>query len=128
MNRIKTFFKHSQVAQTLLLFGLNPQRLRLLVAMALCLGCFVLPAMAQFQGGVVAVDPTTGAQSLMKFLVDGALYIVASAAVICFFFGVFRLFVRPMEGIMEICAGLIVFGLIGHALGWDSALTGVNVG
>ena len=30
-------------------------------------------------------DPTAGAQTLMKYLVDGALYIVASAAVICFF-------------------------------------------
>ena len=84
--------------------------------------------MAQFAGGVVAVDPTSGAQLLAKFIVDGLLYIVASAAFVCFCWGIFRLFSRPLEGIMEICLGLIVFGLIGHALGWDSALTNVVVG
>jgi hypothetical protein len=119
---------NSQAAQTLFLFGLNPQRLRVLAALTLCLGCFVVPAMAQFSGGTTQVDPTEGGQTLTKYLVDGGLYIVASAAVICFFFGIFRLFSRPLEGVMEICVGLIVFGIIGHALGWDSALTGVQVG
>lgn len=128
MNRIKTFFKYSQVAQTLLLFGLNPQRLRLFALVAIYLACFVVPAMAQFQGGVVAVDPTTGAQTLMGFIVRGAEYIVASAAFLCFCFGIFRLFSRPLEGIVEVCVGLIVFGLIGHALGWDQALTGQQIG
>jgi hypothetical protein len=120
--------KYSQAAQTLLSAALNPQRLRLFVALAICLVALCVPAVAQFSGGTTQVDPTAGAQTLMKYLVDGALYIVASAAVICFFFGVFRLFVRPLEGIMEICVGLIVFGIIGHALGWDSGLTGVQVG
>ena len=80
-----------------------------------------MPALAQFSGGVTAVDPTAGGQFLAKFVVDGLLYIVASAAFVCFCWGIFRLFSRPLEGIMEICLGLIVFGLIGHALGWDAA-------
>jgi len=124
----KDLLKHSRAAQTLLLFGLNPQRLRLLVAVALCLAVWSVPAFAQFSGGVTAVDPTSGGQLLAKLVVDGLLYIVASAAFVCFCWGIFRLFSRPLEGIMEICLGLIVFGLIGHALGWDSALTGVVVG
>ena len=103
MNRIKSFFKHLRAARTLSCVAPNPQRLRLFVALAVCLVVCGVPA-------------------------DGALYIVASAALICFFFGVFRLFVRPLEGIMEICVGLIVFGIIGHALGWDAALTNVVVG
>ncbi len=122
----KNSLHHSRATQ--LLFGLNPQRLRLLIAVALCLACFVLPAMAQFTGGTTQVDPTAGAQTLAKYVVDGLLYIVASAAFVCFCWGIFRLFSRPLEGIMEICIGLIVFGLIGHALGWDSALTNVVVG
>ena len=128
MNRINSFFKHLRAARTLSCVALNPPRLRLFVALAVCLVVCSVPAMAQFSGGTTQVDPTAGAQTLMKYLVDGALYIVASAALICFFFGVFRLFVRPLEGIMEICVGLIVFGIIGHALGWDAALTNVVVG
>jgi hypothetical protein len=104
------------------------QNFRLLVALALCLCVSGVPVFAQFAGGVVGVDPTSGAQLLAKFIVDGLLYIVASAAFVCFCWGIFRLFSRPLEGIMEICLGLIVFGLIGHALGWDNALTGQVVG
>jgi len=126
--KLRHVFKHSKVAQTLFCVAINPQLIRLVILTAICCVCFVFPAMAQFSGGTTQVDPTAGAQTLMKYLVDGALYIVASAAVICFFFGVFRLFVRPLEGIMEICVGLIVFGIIGHALGWDSGLTGIQVG
>ncbi len=74
------------------------------------------------------VDPTTGAQSVAKFLVDGLLYIVAAASVICFFWGIFTLFRRPLEGILEIAIGLTVFYLVGHSLGWASGLTGVQVG
>ena len=120
--------KYSRAAQVLCLFGLNPQRLRLLAALALSTAVWSSPAMAQFAGGVVGVDPTSGAQLLAKFIVDGLLYLVASAAFVCFCWGIFRLFSRPLEGIMEICLGLIVFGLIGHALGWDAALTNVVVG
>ncbi len=96
----------------------------LLLAFAMC----GLPALAQFAGGVVEVDPTTGAQAVAKFIADGLLYIVAAAAVICFFWGIFQLFRRPLEGILEISLGLTVFYLIGHAFGWASGLTGVQVG
>jgi len=100
-----------------------------LVATAtLCLAICSAPAYAQFSGGTTLVDPTLGAQSLAKFLVDGLLYLAAAGAVVCFFWGIFRLFTRPLEGILEICCGIIVFGLIGHALQWGSALTGVTVG
>ena len=86
------------------------------------------PMMAQFSGGVTTVDPTTGAQGIVKNIVDGVLYIVAAASVICFFFGCFRLFGgRVLEGILEIGMGLVVFGLIGHAMGWGSALTGQTI-
>ena len=64
----------------------------------------------------------------MKYLVDGALYIVASAGGHLFFFRRSGCSCGPLEGIMEICVGLIVFGIIGHALAWDSGLTGVQVG
>ena len=104
------------------------QNFRLVLAVGLSLAICGVPAFAQFTGGTSLVDPTTGAQSLAKFIVDGLLYIVASAAFVCFCWGIFRLFSRPLEGIMEICLGLIVFGLIGHALGWDAALTGQLIG
>jgi hypothetical protein len=104
------------------------QNFRLLLAVSFSLAICGIPAFAQFTGGTSLVDPTTGAQSLAKFIVDGLLYIVASAAFVCFCWGIFRLFSRPLEGIMEICLGLIVFGLIGHALGWDAALTGQLIG
>jgi cation transport ATPase len=86
------------------------------------------PIFAQFTGGVTIVDPTTGAQSLAKFLIDGLLYVAAAAAAICFIWGIFRLFSRPLEGILEVALGLTVFFLIGHILGWASGLTGVVVG
>jgi hypothetical protein len=104
------------------------QNFRLVLAVGLCLAICSGPTFAQFTGGTTLVDPTTGAQSLAKFIVDGLLYIVASAAFVCFCWGIFRLFSRPLEGIMEICLGIIVFGLIGHALGWDASLTGQVVG
>ena len=89
---------------------------------------FAVPDFAQFSATTTAVDPTIGAQSLVRYIVDGLLYIVASGAVVCFFWGVFRLFSRPLEGIMEMAVGLVVFGLIGHSLQWDAALTGVTIG
>ena len=103
-------------------------RIRPLLTMVACVTLSNLPAMAQFSSTTTAVDPTAGAQTLAKFVVDGLLYLAASAAFVCFCWGLFRVFSRPLEGILEICLGLIVFGLIGHALGWDTALTGVVVG
>jgi len=125
MKQSVSYFTHSKAVQTLSLFGLNHQRLATIVVF---LALWSIPALAQFSGGVSAVDPTSGSQLLAKFIVDGLLYVVASAAAVCFFWGIFRLFSRPLEGILEVALGLIVFGLIGHVLGWDSALTGQVVG
>ena len=108
--------------------SLKHSRIQPLVTVAVCLALWALPAFAQFSSTTTAVDPTAGAQTLAKFVVDGLLYLAASAAFVCFCWGLFRVFSRPLEGILEICLGLIVFGLIGHALGWDTALTGVVVG
>lgn len=98
------------------------------IALTLLLVFMCSPMMAQFSGGTTTVDPTLGAQGIVKNIVDGVLYIVAAAAVVCFFFGCFRLFGgRVLEGILEIGMGLVVFGLIGHAMGWGSALTGQTI-
>jgi hypothetical protein len=99
-----------------------------LAVMGLILMMTCLPMSAQFQGGVVAVDPTQGAQSVAKFIVDGVLYCVAAVAFVCFCWGIVQLFRRPLEGILEVAVGLTVMYLIGHSLGWTSALTGVVTG
>lgn len=106
----------------------HSQTFRVGMAVCLCLAVASVPAFAQFTGGTSLVDPTQGAQSLAKFIIDGLLYVAAAAAALCFLWGCFRLFSRPLEGILEVCVGLIVFGLIGHVLGWGTALTGVVVG
>jgi hypothetical protein len=100
----------------------------LLLAVGLCLAISSVPAFAQFTGSTSLVDPTQGAQSLAKFIIDGLLYVAAAAAALCFLWGCFRLFSRPLEGILEVCMGLIVFGLVGHVLQWGTALTGQVVG
>ena len=95
------------------------------IVLTLLLVFMISPAAAQFSGGTTTVDPTQGAQGIVKNIVDGIAFIVAAAAVVCFFFGCFRLFGgRVLEGILEVALGLVVFGLIGHAMGWGSALTG----
>jgi hypothetical protein len=101
---------------------------RLTLFAGLCLMICCVPSFAQLSVSTTLVDPTAGAQSLAKEIVDGLLYLAASAAFVCFIWGIFRLFSRPLEGIMEIAIGLIVFGLVGHMLAWDAALTGVTVG
>ena len=98
------------------------------IALTLLFVFMCSPMMAQFSGGTTQVDPTTGAQQVVHYIVDGIAYCVAGAAVVCFFFGVFRLFGgRILEGIVEVAMGLVVFGLIGHAMGWGSALTGQTI-
>ncbi len=104
------------------------QTTRLLLMFGLCLAIASVPAFAQFSGGTTLVDPTTGAQSLAKYIIDGLLYVAAAAAALCFLWGCFRLFSRPLEGILEVCIGLIVLGLVGHVLQWGTALTGQTVG
>jgi len=104
------------------------QNLRWLVVMGLFLMIAGLPLSAQFTGGTVQVDPTVGAQTVTKYIVDGVLYCVAGVAFICFCWGIVQLFRRPLEGIMEVAVGLTVMYLIGHSLGWTSALTGVTTG
>jgi hypothetical protein len=127
MNRIKSFFKHSRAAQTLFCVALDPQHLRLFVSLAICLIALGMPAMAQFSGGTTAIDPTAGAQLETQLVVDGVLKIVAGLAVVCFLWGLFRVWSRPLEGFGEMLLGLIVFGIIGHVLGWASFLTTVNI-
>ena len=51
MKRITDSLKYSRAAQTLLSAALNPQRLRLFVALAICLVALCVPAVAQFSGG-----------------------------------------------------------------------------
>ncbi|MDQ2841839.1 MAG: hypothetical protein M3Y72_12530 [Acidobacteriota bacterium] len=92
--------------------------------MAIC----CLPMAAQFTGGTTQVDPTVGAQTVAKYIVDGVLYCVAAVAFVCFCWGIVQLFRRPLEGILEVAVGLTVMYLIGHSLGWTSALTGVTTG
>jgi hypothetical protein len=76
------------------------------IALTLLLVFMASPMAAQFSGGTTTVDPTVGAQGIVKNIVDGVLYIVAAASVICFFFGCFRLFGgRVLEGILEIGMG-----------------------
>jgi hypothetical protein len=104
------------------------QNFRWLVVMSLFLMIAGLPLSAQFTGGTVQVDPTVGAQTVTKYIVDGVLYCVAGVAFICFCWGIVQLFRRPLEGIMEVAVGLTVMYLIGHSLGWTSALTGVTTG
>jgi hypothetical protein len=104
------------------------QYTRILLAFGIGLALANIPAFAQFTGGVSLVDPTQGAQSLAKYVIDGLLYVAAAAAALCFLWGCFRLFSRPLEGILEVAVGLIVLGLIGHVLQWGTALTGVTVG
>ena len=104
------------------------QNFRWLVVAGLFLMTVSLPLSAQFTGGVTEVDPTVGAQSVAKYIVDGVLYCVAAVAFVCFCWGIIQLFRRPLEGIMEVAVGLTVMYLIGHSLGWTTALTGVTTG
>lgn len=104
------------------------QHFRWLMTMALFAMVVSLPLSAQFTGGTTQVDPTVGAQSVAKYIVDGVLYCVAAVAFVCFCWGIVQLFRRPLEGIMEVAVGLTVMYLIGHSLGWTSALTGVTTG
>jgi hypothetical protein len=106
----------------------HSQNFRLLLTMGLCLLVCGIPAFAQFTGGTTQVDPTVGAQSVAKYIVDGVLYCVAAVAFVCFCWGIVQLFRRPLEGILEVAVGLTVMYLIGHSLGWTSALTGVTTG
>lgn len=96
--------------------------------MALVALVISLPLSAQFTGGTTQVDPTVGAQSVAKYIVDGVLYCVPAVAFVCFCWGIVQLFRRPLEGILEVAVGLTVMHLIGHSLGWTSALTGVTTG
>jgi hypothetical protein len=109
-------------------FLAHSQDFRWLVVVGLFLVTVSLPLSAQFTGGTTQVDPTAGAQMVTKYIVDGVLYCVAGVAFICFCWGIVQLFRRPLEGIMEVAVGLTVMYLIGHSLGWTTALTGVVTG
>ena len=114
-------------SQRLGAFALS-RNFRSLVVMGLFLMIIGLPLSAQFTGGTTQVDPTVGAQTVAKYIVDGVLYCVAAVAFVCFCWGIVQLFRRPLEGILEVAVGLTVMYLIGHSLGWTSALTGVTTG
>lgn len=97
--------------------------------LGLCLAAFATPMFAQFSATGISIDPTTGAQQLFTTILHGGLIIAAVCAVGSFLYGCFRLLSgRPMEGILEIALGIIVFGLIGNALNWGAALTGQTIG
>ncbi|MDQ2840728.1 MAG: hypothetical protein M3Y72_06755 [Acidobacteriota bacterium] len=104
------------------------QNFRSLVVTGLFLMIIGLPLSAQFTGGTTQVDPTVGAQTVARYIVDGVLYCVAAVAFVCFCWGIVQLFRRPLDGILEVAVGLTVMYLIGHSLGWTSALTGVTTG
>ena len=92
---------------------------------ALFLAAFASPMFAQFSTTVAIVDPTTGAQQLGTFILHGVLYLVAIASICAFLYGIFRLLSgRPMEGVLEIALGIVVFIMIGNALNWGAQLTG----
>ncbi|MDQ2842215.1 MAG: hypothetical protein M3Y72_14475 [Acidobacteriota bacterium] len=114
-------------SQRLSAFALS-HSFRSLLTMALVALVISLPLSAQFTGGTTQVDPTVGAQTVAKYIVDGVLYCVAAVAFVCFCWGIVQLFRRPLEGILEVAVGLTVMYLIGHSLGWTSALTGVTTG
>jgi hypothetical protein len=94
------------------------------IMLGFCLTAFASPMFAQFSATGISIDPTTGAQQLFTSILHGGLIIAAIIAIGAFLYGCFRLVSgRPMEGILEIALGIIVFGLIGNALNWGTALT-----
>jgi hypothetical protein len=95
------------------------------ILFGLCLAAFASPMFAQFSVTGISIDPTTGAQQLATAIMHGIIYIAAAASIGVFVYGIFRLASgRPMEGVLEIALGIVVFGLIGNALNWGTALTG----
>jgi hypothetical protein len=92
--KIKRSFKHSQTDQMPILFGQNrsralalSQNFQLPGAAGLCFLICAVPAFAQFSSTTTAT-----------FILDGFLYLVASAAYICFCWDIFTPVFQPAGG------------------------------